>query len=136
MFIQLKTLLLPALLAVMVLGCSEQPNPDLATAKAKAEHCAISDDVNYVRKTHMDAILHQRDKTVHDGIRTSKHSLKACINCHVPKEKKGKAVRISDTANHFCATCHNYAAVKLDCFECHSDRPESAALVKGDNPHE
>ena len=24
--------------------------------------------------------------------------------------------------DHFCAGCHLYASVKIDCFECHADR--------------
>ena len=31
---------------------------------------------------HMDMLKHQRDLTMHEGIRTTKHSLKECIECH------------------------------------------------------
>jgi hypothetical protein len=30
-------------------------------------------------------------------------------------------VRYEDP-QHFCAECHAYASVKIDCFECHADR--------------
>lgn len=125
MFGKAKSLLIPLLAVLFTLaGCDPQPTVDLATAKAKSEHCTVSDDVNEVRKNHMEAILHHRDETMYKGIRTKQHSLKECINCHVPAEKEGKPVRVTDTENHFCATCHAYTSVKLDCFECHSDRPE------------
>lgn len=75
-----------------------------------------------MRKNHMEYILHQRDDTMYDGIRTSRHSLKECINCHVPEAQNGKVVR-HDDPEHFCNSCHTYAAVKIDCFQCHADRP-------------
>ena len=39
----------------------------------------------------------------------------------------------------FCSTCHNFAAVNIDCFECHADKPENThyrhSLAEGDTPH-
>ena len=31
----------------------------------------------------------------------------------------------------FCASCHSYAAVKLDCFECHASKPKATAALAG-----
>lgn len=78
-----------------------------------------------MRRNHMKYLLHHRDLTVHKGIRTKKFSLKECINCHnAPSPKDGKVASIHDkNHDHFCSTCHSYAAVKIDCFECHSDKP-------------
>jgi len=73
-----------------------------------------------MRKNHMKYILHKRDETMHSGIRTSKYSLKECINCHVSDAPD--APRVSST-QHFCNSCHSYAAVDIDCFQCHADRP-------------
>jgi hypothetical protein len=70
----------------------------------------------------MEYILHQRDETMYDGIRTRQYSLEECINCHASKDENGEFVRVEDT-RHFCATCHTYASVKIDCFQCHSDVP-------------
>jgi hypothetical protein len=78
-----------------------------------------------MRANHMKYLLHKRDKTMHQGIRTSKHSLVACINCHATPGEDGKIARVTDE-QHFCASCHKAASVKLDCFECHADRPVSA----------
>jgi len=89
----------------------------LDTAKAKSEQCV--EPTPDMRKNHMEYILHQRDLTMHKGIRTKQHSLKACINCHVPENKD---VHYGDD-KHFCSSCHNYAAVNIDCFECHADTP-------------
>ncbi len=78
-----------------------------------------------MRANHMKYLLHKRDKTMHQGIRTSKHSLVECINCHATPGEDGQIARITDD-RHFCASCHQAASVKLDCFECHADRPVSA----------
>lgn len=77
-----------------------------------------------MRRDHMKFILHKRDDTMHKGIRTSKHSFKNCVNCHV-NPKTGSVLG----KEGFCASCHNYAAVKIDCFECHTDRAEKKATA-------
>ncbi|MCK5727137.1 MAG: hypothetical protein KAH22_09970 [Thiotrichaceae bacterium] len=128
----LATLLL--LFTTMVFsGCEDTaPKPRLETAKAKSESCV--EPTGVMRRTHMDFIKHQRDETMYKGIRTQKHSFKECINCHVPDKKDGKPVNYLDSnhnlnPDHFCATCHAYVGVKIDCFECHSDNPAGAAPV-------
>ena len=94
--------------------------------------------VDEMRKNHMQYIMHQRDDTMRRGIRTSKHSLKECIDCHNAPAEDGKVASI-ETDEHFCAACHNYAAVKIDCFTCHSDKPVNTqyrhALSGKDQPH-
>ena len=88
-------------------------------------------DTAFMRRNHMNLLKHQRDETMHKGIRTKTYSLKNCINCHVTRDDAGKAIKVSNP-KHFCASCHRYAAVKLDCFECHRSTPQesgdSAAL--------
>jgi len=121
----------PALIAVMGLALSSQslvsgadvPYPQIPEVpKAKAEQCV--EPTEDMRRNHMEFILHQRDETMHRGIRTNKHSLKECINCHVNPDSNGTYPRAS-SEEHFCASCHSYASVKIDCFECHSDVPET-----------
>ena len=60
---------------------------------------------------------------MHEGIRTKQHSLVECINCHVSDAPD--APRIS-SEQHFCNSCHTFAAVRIDCFQCHADRPVKA----------
>ena len=79
-----------------------------------------------MRRDHMKFLLQQRDATVLDGIRTEKYSLTGCINCHAQAAEGEKIVRAGDP-EFFCTTCHQYTSVKIDCFECHSDRPAVAA---------
>lgn len=99
---------------------------------SKAKHCVEPTEV--MRRHHMDFILHQRDETMHRGIRTKKYSLSACISCHVNPEANGQYPRISSN-EHFCAACHTYASVTIDCFQCHADVPEPSenTTVTGQN---
>jgi hypothetical protein len=84
------------------------------------EKCVEPTDV--MRREHMDFILHQRDETMHKGIRGAKHSLKDCIDCHVGYDEKGQALPIN-ASGQFCESCHTYAAVSIDCFSCHRTTP-------------
>ncbi|MCB1756383.1 MAG: hypothetical protein KDJ38_12725 [Gammaproteobacteria bacterium] len=88
--------------------------------EAKGEQCVEPTDV--MRRNHFEFILHKRDQTIHQGIRTSKHSLVECIACHVQPDENQQFVS-HESPEHFCSTCHTYAAVKIDCFECHADKP-------------
>ena len=72
-----------------------------------------------MRRDHMKMILHQRDETMHQGIRTVKHSLKNCVNCHADPKTESVLGH-----NGFCESCHTYAAVTMDCFGCHTDKAE------------
>ena len=81
--------------------------------------------VDIMRKRHFDFILDHRDKTVVKGIRTKQYSLIGCIDCHITPNAKGEYARYSEET-HFCASCHQFTAVNIDCFQCHADRPEEA----------
>ncbi len=122
----LKILLLGLLLGAAVpasAGGSLLPViPEAQARVSETQGCV--EPVDDMRKNHMEYILHQRDKTVHEGIRTQQHSLVECINCHVSDAPD--APRVS-SEEHFCNSCHTYAAVKVDCFQCHADRPVNTA---------
>jgi hypothetical protein len=80
-----------------------------------------------MRANHMKFLLHKRDETMYEGIRTKQHSLAECIYCHATPDNDGKIARVHDEDNkHFCSSCHVSVSVKLDCFECHADRPVEA----------
>ena len=110
-------LLLMLLLATPV--TADVPKPGIPDA-IKGEQCV--EDTDFMRKNHMDLLLHQRDETVHKGIRTKKHSLKECFTCHVVKDNDNKPLTVS-SPKHFCRECHDYAAVSIDCFQCHTSVP-------------
>ena len=79
------------------------------------------EEPQWMRKNHMKVLMHQRDETVHQGIRDGKYSLKNCIECHASTKDDSVIAR----ADSFCVGCHRYEAVKLDCFECHSGKRRS-----------
>ena len=80
------------------------------------------EEPQWMRKNHMKVLLHERDETVHKGIRNGKHSLKNCIECHASLRDNSVLGR----ADSFCEGCHRYEAVKIDCFECHSSKRQSS----------
>lgn len=88
----------------------------------RGEQCV--EDTEYMRRNHMKVILHQRDKTMHQGIRTVKHSLKHCVDCHADPATNSVLGK-----DGFCSSCHEYASVKIDCFSCHTDKADKAALA-------
>jgi len=81
----------------------------------------------YMLRHHMDLIKHQRDLVVHEGIRESKYDLDGCISCHVSVGSDGHPVPINGE-KQFCNTCHEYAAVDLDCFGCHATVPHGGPV--------
>ncbi|MCX8018607.1 MAG: hypothetical protein N2690_12015 [Rhodocyclaceae bacterium] len=70
-----------------------------------------------MRKNHMEMLKHQRDRTLRQGIRGEKASLNECIHCHASKTT-GSVIG----KDGFCQECHSYAAVKLDCWDCHQPK--------------
>ena len=95
---------------------------------AELDHCV--EPTEFMRRNHMELLLHQRDDTVHQGIRTKKHSLIECIACHAAKDSNGQFVSIN-AEGQFCQDCHTTAAVSMDCFQCHATKPDVNAQSKG-----
>lgn len=87
----------------------------------QGEKCVA--DLDFMRRNHMQLLLHQRDDTVHAGVRPRDTRLERCIACHASKQT-GSVVGANE---NFCQGCHAYAAVKIDCFECHASSREAAS---------
>lgn len=75
-----------------------------------------------MRRDHMKMLFHQRDRTMREGVRTTRFSLKNCVECHA-SAKTGSVLG----EEGFCSSCHAYASVKLDCFECHTPMRQARA---------
>ena len=99
-----------------------QRTPVPVIEKATAGTTCVADPAT-MRRTHMDLLKHQRNDTVRGGVRTGAASLKACINCHASQQTHS----VVQAETNFCVSCHSYAAVQIDCFECHSSKPSGAA---------
>lgn len=120
----LQRLLLLSLLTAGIACAGENagrtPKPVVEAATAGTQ-CVAPPEV--MRREHMNFLKHQRDDTVHGGIRGAKFSLKGCIDCHA-SHKTGS---VTQAETNFCVSCHSYAAVKIDCFECHSPKAHTVA---------
>lgn len=88
---------------------------------------ACVEPTEVMRREHMEFIKHQRVITVHEGIRATKYSLAGCIDCHVSVGADGQAVPVN-APDQFCNACHAYAAVKLNCFDCHATVPNGGPV--------
>lgn len=99
--------------------------PKPAIERGQGDQCV--EDTEFMRKNHMALLKHQRDETVHRGIRTKERSLNGCIECHASR----KTGRVVGSDENFCQGCHSYAAVQLDCFECHASKPKSTVSLMG-----
>ncbi|MEN8196429.1 MAG: Hdr-like menaquinol oxidoreductase cytochrome c subunit [Pseudomonadota bacterium] len=119
----LAMMFLPSLAAAQEAGGVPSP----AITKGKGDQCVA--DTDYMRRYHMKELSHQRDETMQQGVRTKKFSLKECVACHATTDDGGQPVSIN-APGEFCASCHEYAAVKVDCFQCHATKPEENKQAK------
>ena len=116
------SVLVPGALPVAAMA-GEVPLPEIPQARARVSATqGCVEPTPEMRRNHMKYILHQRDETMHEGIRTRQYSLEECVNCHATPGADGEVPRAHEPG-HFCSSCHSYAAVDIDCFQCHADRP-------------
>ena len=101
------------------------PYPEIT--RGKGDSCVVETD--FMRRNHMDLLSHQRDETMRRGIRTTRFSLKGCVACHAVPGPDGTPVG-ADDPRFFCTSCHEYTAVKIDCFQCHASRPEAPVQAR------
>jgi len=110
-------------MAIVAAGALKAADNAPVIPRGAGDSCVAPTEL--MRRNHMDYLDHQRDAAVIDGDRSDVYSLVGCVNCHAQKDQTGKAIRI-DAQGQFCYSCHAFAAVKIDCFSCHSALPESA----------
>lgn len=123
-----RSAMLAALLAVSAVAAASGDDHHASSAgrvakpvhaEGKGDKCVREE--SYMRRNHMDELKHHRNETMRKGIRTKEFSLQGCVDCHA--DKKTNSVLGKEG---FCQSCHSYAAVKLDCFECHASKPKAA----------
>ena len=117
---KLATLLILLLVAMPALADKNWKQNGNSKA-TKLESCVAP--TQEMRRNHMKMVKHQRDITVHQGIRKTDDSLAGCIDCHVNYDDNGHAVPVN-APEQFCAGCHEYVAASLDCFSCHATVPK------------
>jgi hypothetical protein len=116
-----------ATLAALAAGAAAAQIVDGSRA-ADLDQCV--EETAFMRRYHMELLLHKRDLTMRAGIRTPKHSLMECVACHAGRDADGKFVPIN-ARGQFCAECHTSAAVDMDCFQCHAATPDPDARGGG-----
>lgn len=125
MAMSVKRSLLPALGAfvalLIVAAVPVQAGGVEGTAKADGMDACVA-PTPFMRRSHFELIKHQRDITVHEGIRLTDNSLAGCVDCHVRKDVSGTHVAIN-ASGEFCAACHEFTATTMDCFTCHATTP-------------
>ncbi len=100
--------------------------------KGKGDRCVA--DTDFMRRNHMDLIVHQRDETVIRGIRDEPFSLVECVDCHAQRDANNEPIRV-DAEGQFCASCHTFVAAKIDCFGCHAAVPDGEDQERADGGH-
>ena len=83
-----------------------------------------------MRRSHMDLLYHERALAVRQGIRNPDARLERCVTCHVVRDASATPVSFEDR-RHFCRTCHDQAAVGIDCFSCHRSTPATPVAIGG-----
>ena len=126
MFKRVLTLVLfsIAMLAVpAVANAGRTPKPAL-TIENPGQCIAPTSEM---RRNHMEMLKHQRDRTMRMGERDTKVSLNGCVECHASKATGSVLGDTADGRNGFCGSCHAYAAVKIDCWDCHQPKAKFKA---------
>jgi len=111
------------LCAPLLAGADGPRTPQPAIVIEKPGTCIAP--AGEMRRNHPDMLRHQRDLTVRAGTRGTRVRLAACIECHASHVNGS----VLGSKENFCQGCHQYAAVRLDCFECHQAAPAPAAVA-------
>ncbi len=119
--------ILAASLVLAVAADAQQAPPARVAAPVikieKGEACVAPADE--MRRNHMKMLLHQRDRTMRQGLREPQHSLKGCVECHASRDTGSVLGK-----EGFCSSCHEYTAVKIDCFQCHTPLRQAPAAAR------
>ena len=112
-------------LAVWLFALPVQADKDWrqnGTSKAATEGGQCVRETAWMRRNHMALVQHDRDVTVHQGVRTIDGSLAQCVACHANRKEDGGYLPVNGE-QQFCAGCHQYTGTTLDCFSCHAKSP-------------
>ncbi len=130
----MKRLLIAWLMVIGLIGgpvFGEGVFPDVPKASGKPH----PEGNEFWRINHPALLLHDRNLTVRDGNRDVQASLASCVACHAVNGPDAKPVSFASD-QYFCRVCHDYVAVKIDCFQCHNSLPEEVAktAIQFDKP--
>ena len=104
-------------------GDSRVPTPAIPPA-VQGEQCV--EETDYMRRHHGHLLNVHRDDALRRGIRTERHSLDGCLQCHSEPRQQPATASSGKQGVAFCASCHSYAGVRIDCFQCHATVPSDS----------
>ncbi|MCF6316120.1 MAG: hypothetical protein L3J30_07510 [Marinosulfonomonas sp.] len=127
--------LIASLLIMCGLAASGASAGSLYPEIPKAVGAAHPEGNAFMRINHMRLLSHDRDEVMRLGNRDTQYSLKECVACHAVTGPDALPVSVK-AEGQFCSSCHEYAAVKIDCFQCHSAKPDEGftALLMQSTP--
>lgn len=130
-----KWLVAGALLFACAVGIAHEDEKDnpLLPPHPEGRGGACVEDTQFMRRNHMMLLFKKRNETMRQGIRTTQHSLKVCIECHADQKSDGQYIPVNDPGQ-FCRSCHQYAGIQPDCFECHATTPPQPTAQNGGVP--
>ncbi|MCU9837893.1 hypothetical protein OEZ49_08950 [Ruegeria sp. WL0004] len=117
------SLLIAGLIAMLASAVWAEGHGGLGPVIPEATGKAHPEGNDYMRRWHMSMMRHDRDVTMYEGKREQNASLGGCFECHAAKDETGAPVTYADE-RHFCRSCHDFVAVRVDCFDCHRSTPE------------
>ncbi len=88
-------------------------------------HCVLKTSV--MRRTHMMLLRAVREEIVRHDARDTRFRLTHCVACHAQRTSTGRVLPVN-APGQFCASCHAYVGVRLDCFACHAAVPAQRGL--------
>ncbi len=91
-------------------------------------HCVLPTAV--MLRTHMMLLRSVREEIVRHDARDTRFRLTGCVACHVEHTASGQPIPVN-APGQFCATCHTYVGVHIDCFACHATVPETPGQFGG-----
>lgn len=86
-------------------------------------HCVLPTAT--IRREHMMLLRTVREEIVRHASGNPADRLTRCVSCHVQTNAAGQPIPIN-APGQFCASCHAYVGVHLDCFACHAAVPQGA----------
>ena len=100
-------------------------------ARGQGDSCV--EDAEFMRRNHMTLLQHEHGEPRSKDTPREGYTVKECVDCHVVTGPKGRPVT-ADSPEHFCRSCHDYVAVKIDCFDCHRSRGRRTATRQPREP--
>ncbi|WP_298137675.1 hypothetical protein [Acidiferrobacter sp.] len=89
-------------------------------------HCVLP--IGQMRRTHMMLLRAVRQEIVRHDARDTRFRISGCVACHAQDTPSGRPIPVN-APGQFCAVCHAYVGVHIDCFACHAAVPPSRRLV-------